>query len=103
MVSASCPKADRALRWFFRISKKSCTFKELEKTDGFVTIDAMIGTQIRRMDPSPLKEQIEYQEEKCMKKERQLRGRQMLWMMLKHFKSDPERANVLDTRKFLLL
>ena len=27
----------------------------------------------------------------------------MLWMMLKHFKSDPERANVLDTRKFLML
>ena len=27
----------------------------------------------------------------------------MLWMMIKHFKSDPERANLLYTRKFLLL
>ena len=44
LVSASCPKVDRALRWMCRISKKSCTFKELEKTDGMVTLDAMIGS-----------------------------------------------------------
>ena len=55
------------------------------------------------MAPSPLKELMELQEEKSMKRGRQLRGRQMLWKMIKHFKSDLERANLLDTRKFLLL
>ena len=102
-ISSATSFCTEAYRWALECSKQEVTFDELSQSGGFVRLDAMLLSAL--MDCIPGDTHLLRQEIKKAKTEqrqqhqRNITGRQVLWMTYKYFAMNDQDKNMTDTAR----